>query len=209
MVSPCRAEPLSLRQGSEKMLIRGCEQWVETSVFDTYTFGLQWKPSALEPWTGSWRRGVLLEYCRQAGQDLLAITPQAVPDETGLRQARFPPAMTNDSYTSPETEDSVWKKPGPKAGPFQARLSDGSVVTYSWYRFMDQPAMQNADLSDAEKERLQSVAGQIHLHWTMNKDYLPPPGMGTLATLDSSLIVTPPKGLEFGCVPIVTRQVSR
>jgi hypothetical protein len=209
LVSPCRAEPLSLRQGSEKMLIRGCEQWVETSVFDTNTFGLQWKPSALEPWIGSLRRGVFPEYCRQAGQELLAITAQAVPAETGLRQARFAPAITNESYTSPETEDSVWKKPGPKAGPFEAKLSDGSVVTYGWYRFIDQPALQDADLSDAEKEHLQTVVEQIHLHWTMDKDYLPPPGMGTLAALDSSLIVTPPKGLEIGYVPIVTRQASR
>jgi hypothetical protein len=33
--------------------------------------------------------------------------------------------------------------------------------------------------------------------------------MGTLATLDASLIVTPPKGLKIGYVPIVTRQASR
>ena len=209
IVSSCRAEPLSLRQGPEKRLVRGCEQRVETSVFDTNTFGLRWKPSALEPWSGALRRGVLPEYYRQAGQELLAITAQAVLDETGLRQARFTPATTNESYASPETEDSIWKNPGPKAGPFQAQLSDGSVVTYWWYRFVDQPAMQEADLSGTEKEHLQTVAEQIHRHWTMDKDYLPPPGMGTLATLDSSLIVTPPKGLETGYVPIVTRQASR
>ncbi len=209
LVSPCKAEPLSLRQGPEKMLIRGYEQRVETCVIDTNTFGLQWKASALEPWIGSWRRGVFPEYCRQAGQELLAITAANVPGETGLSQARFAPSVTDESYTSPETADSVWKKPGPRAGPFQAKLSDGSVVTYSWYRFIDQPALQDADLSDAEKEHLQMVAEQIQRHWTMDKDYLPPPGIGTLATLDSSLIVTPPHGLEIGYVPIVTRQAPR
>jgi len=209
IVSPCKAEPLSLRQGSEKTHIRGCEQWVETSVFGANTFGLQWKPSALEPWIGSLRRGVLAEYCRQEGKDLLAITPKEVPDETGLRQARFAPATTDESYTSPEAADSVWRKPGPKAGPFQAKLSDGSVVTYWWYRFIDQPSMQDADLSEAEKEHLQAVVEKIHRAWTMEKDYLPPPGIGTLATLDSALIVKPPKGLEIGYVPIVTRQASR
>jgi hypothetical protein len=209
LVSPCKAGPLSLRQGPEKMLIRGCDRWVETSVFDTNTFGLQWKPSALKPWIGSLRQGALPEYCRQAGQVLLAVAAKDVPDETGLTQARFTLAITDESYASPETEDSVWKKPGPKAGPFQAKLSDGSVVTYWWYRFIDQPALQDADLSDAEKEHLQTVVEQIHLHWTMEKDYLPPPAMGTLATLDSSLIVTPPKGFEIGYVPIVTRQASR
>jgi hypothetical protein len=33
-----------------------------------------------------------------------------------------------------------------------------------------------------------------------------PPGMGTLAALDPALVVTPPKGLEIGYVPIVTAQ---
>jgi hypothetical protein len=33
-----------------------------------------------------------------------------------------------------------------------------------------------------------------------------PPGSGTLATLDPALLVTPPKGLKVGYVPIVTRQ---
>jgi hypothetical protein len=209
ILSPCRPNPLSLRQGSEKMLIRGFEQRVETRVFDTNTFGLQWKPSVLVPWIGSWRRGAFPEYCRQAGNELLAVTAEEVPEETGLKEARFTPSLTNEFYTSPDTQDSVWRKPGPKCGPFQAKLSDGSVVTYWWYRFIDQPALQDADLSDAEKEHLQSVAEQIHLHWTMGKKYLPPPAMGTLATLDPSLIVTPPKGLEIGYVPIVTRQASR
>jgi len=209
LVSPCKAEPLSLRQGSEKMLIRGYEQRVETCVIDTNTFGLQWKPSALEPWMGSWRRGVFPEYCRQTGQEMSAIKASDVPDETGLSQAHFAPALTDECYTSPETEDNVWKKPGPRAGPFQAKLSDGSVVTYWWYRFIDQPALQDADLDDAEKAHLQTVAELIQRHWTMDKDYLPPPGIGTLATLDSSLIVTPPHGLEIGYVPIVTRQAPR
>jgi len=209
IVSPCRPNPLSLLQGSEKMPVRGVEQCVETRVFDTNTFGLQWKASALEPWIGSLRRGAFPEYCRQTDKELLAVTAEAVPAETGLKEARFMPAMTNESYISDETPDSVWKKPGPKTGPFQAKLSDGSVVTYHWYRFIDQPALQDADLSDAEKERLQRVVEKIHVQWTKEKEYLPPPGMGTLATLDASLIVTPPKGLKIGYVPIVTRQASR
>jgi hypothetical protein len=73
-----------------------------------------------------------------------------VPEETGLKEARFQPALTNQAYTSPESGNPSWKKPGPKAGPCQARLSDGSVVTYWWYRFIDQPSLQDADLSDAD-----------------------------------------------------------
>ena len=33
-----------------------------------------------------------------------------------------------------------------------------------------------------------------------------PPSSGTLASLDPALLVNPPKGLEVGYVPIVTRQ---
>ena len=29
-------------------------------------------------------------------------------------------------------------------------LDDGSAVTYAWYRFVDQPALQDADLTAAE-----------------------------------------------------------
>ena len=209
IVPPCKARPLSLRQGREKMPIRGCENWVETRAFDKSTFGLQWQPTVLEPWTGPWRRGAFPEYCKQEGKELLALAAAAVPQATGLKEARFKPAATNQSYTSPETGENCWKKPGPKAGPFTVKLSDGSVVTYAWYRFVDQPALQDADLSDAERERLQAVAEKIHAHWTLDKEYLPPPALGTLATLDAALIVTPPKGLEIGYVPIVTRQAEQ
>ena len=204
IVPPCQARALSVRQ--DKMRIRGCENWVETRAFDSTTFGLQWKPEALEPWTGSMRRGSFPEYCRQTGKELLAVAAAAIPAETGLQGAHFNPAVAHESYTAPEKPENVWKTPGPKAGPFRAQLSDGSVVTYWWYRFIDQPSLQDADLSETEKQRLQAVVEKIHRQWTMNKEYLPAPRMGVLATLDSSLIVTPPKGLEVGYVPIATRQ---
>jgi hypothetical protein len=205
-VPPCKARPLSVRQGAEKLLIQGCENWVETREFDTTTFGLQWKPAALEPWTGSLRRGIFPEYCKRDGKELVAIAAAAVPDETGLKAAHFPSAATDQSYTSPENKDTCWKKPGPKAGPFRAKLADGSVVTYWWYRFIDQPSLQDADLSESEKNRLQTIVEKIHAQWTTDKEYLPPPKMGTLATLDSALIVTPPVGLEIGYVPVATSQ---
>jgi hypothetical protein len=80
------------------------------------------------------------------------------------------------------------------------------VVTYSWYRFADQPAILNADMTDAEREALQKRVELLHKNWTKDKEYLPPPTVGTLADLDPAVLVTPPKGLEFGYVPIVTRQ---
>ena len=70
----------------------------------------------------------------------------AVPD-AGVRagQDRAQP------YTSPTT--GAWSRPGPKRGPFTAKLTDGSVVTYSWYRFVDQPSFQQYEWSEAKESR--------------------------------------------------------
>jgi hypothetical protein len=209
IVPPCTARPLSVRQGENHLPIRGCDNWVETRAFDKSTFGLQWKPAVLAPWTDRFQRGSFPEYCRQDGKELVAVAADAVPDETGLKTAQFLPATSNASYTSPDGEDNAWHKPGPKAGPFQAKLADGSVVTYYWYRFIDQPALQDADLSDAEKRRLQAIAEKIQAHWTTRQEYMPPPATGTLTTLDPALLVKPPRGLEVGYVPIAVRQSPR
>ena len=95
------------------------------------------------------------------------------------------------------------------AGPVTAALGDGSVVTYYWYRFADQPALLNADLTDDEREAMQKKVELLHKKWTKDREYLPPPTVGKLADLDPAVIVTPPKGLEIGYVPIVTRQAAK
>ena len=133
--------------------------------------------------------------------------PQEVPTETGLREARFPaPKRPTEPYQTPDDSASSWKNPGPAAGPFKRSLGDGSEVTYFWYRFADQPALQNADLTPAEREAVQRRVEGIHRTWKKSRDYLPPNTVGRLASIDPALLVTPPKGLEVGYVPIVTRQ---
>jgi hypothetical protein len=209
VMPPCKANPLAVRQGQEHLPIRGCESWVETRAFDKSTFGLQWKTSVLEHWTGNLRRGSFPEYCRLDGKELVAVPADTVPDETGLKSAQFLPSLDDQSYTTPDAPDTVWHKPGPKAGPYHVKLADGSVVTYYWYRFIDQPALQDADLSDEEKRRLQSTVEKIHRQWTPQREYMPQPGTGTLTTLDPALLVKPPHGLETGYVPIVVRQSLR
>jgi len=42
-----------------------------------------------------------------------------------------------------------------------------------------------------------------------DRHYLPPPTVGKVAELDPAVIVTPPKGLEVGYLPIVTRQAAK
>ena len=41
---------------------------------------------------------------------------------------------------------------------------------------------------------------------SIRKEFMSAPQLGELVALDSSLVLTPPKGLEIGFVPIVTRQ---
>jgi hypothetical protein len=45
----------------------------------------------------------------------------------------------------------------------------------------------------------------IHRHWSIDDQYFPDPAQ-ELASLDEGLIVTPPKGLEAGYVPICVHQ---
>lgn len=136
------------------------------------------------------------------------VTAKDVPPDLGLTQYRFERAKEKpqEPRTTPDAPDSCWKNPGPTTGPFKAHLGDGSVVTYYWYRFADQPALLNADLTAEEREQLQKRVEKLHRAWTKDRDYLAPPDGFKLAQLDPALIVTPPKGLEVGYVPIATRQ---
>ncbi len=138
----------------------------------------------------------------------VAIDPAEVPPELGLADVSFsePQGRTPLTYVTPEKPESCWKMPGPVAGPFEARPGDGSVITYHWYRFADQPSMLNADMTDAERESPQQRVEMLHQNWDKNQEYLAPPSAGSLAALDPALIVTPPEGLEIGYVPIATRQ---
>jgi len=181
---------------------------------DAETYGYRWDAARVSAYASpSGPLVALPEYYRLGanakGKPLwTAVSATEVPAETGLASVRFgrttekPP----EPYVTPDGADSCWKKPGPRAGPFQARLGDGSVVTYFWYRFADQPALLNADLTDAEREALQARVEKIHRSWKKDRDYLPPPADGALAELDPALLVTPPQGLEAGYVPIATRQ---
>ena len=117
-------------------------------------------------------------------------------------------------YVTPEEPDSCWKSPGPAAGPCEARLGDGSVVTYWWYRFADQPAMLNADLTPAEREAMQAKVEKLHRAWTKDRDYLAPPTVGKLAAIETQITDTRerPSGLlrvtatvAFGSIWLVPR----
>jgi hypothetical protein len=177
-----------------------------------HTFGVKWNDALTAKADG----GVITvpEYFRlengnnEKQAKWMPVAPDQVPAETGLREIKWtrPAEDPQEPYTTPDDPASCWKKPGPVAGPFKAHLGDGTVVTYYWYRFADQPALLNADLTPKERERLQAKVEKLHRAWPKNRNYLPPPATGKLADIDPALIVKPPKGLEVGYVPIATRQ---
>ena len=151
-----------------------------------------------------------------------AIPVSDVPKESKLTGLKFPEDVKKDfkfagfnsepiktplhpDYKFSNEITSTWTKPGPTAGPFETKLSDGSIVVYYWYKFNEQPAILNSDMGDAERELVQKRVELMHKHWKINDRYFPDPAQ-PLAAIDKGVIVTPPKGLEVGYVPICAHQ---
>lgn len=193
-----KLSPRPTRYSQAGNKIAGVERVFENTVFDGNAWGVQWLADAPSP------KGVFPQYYKQVGEERVVIPPADVPAETRLPLQEFKLAEPGVPYTSPAT--GAWAQPGARTGPFTARLADGSLVTYFWYRFVDQPSFQQYAWSAEKKAKLQSFVEKLHASWPMGRDYMPPPTRGKLVALDPGLIVTPPKGLEVGYVPIVTRQ---
>lgn len=201
--SDCTVHPLYFRQGPPRIdhLLTGFDRFVETGILDreTCAWGLEWHT----------QERVFPEYFKQSGAGRIAIPAAQVPRQTGLIEAEFRAAQASGPYVSPASGNTAWTSPGPASAPLRITLNDGSVVIYRWYRFVDQPSLQHASLTPEEKIELQRRAELIQSAWTPDRDYIPPPARGKLAALEGAILVTPPRGLERGYVPIVVRQESR
>jgi hypothetical protein len=158
---------------------------------DDFTYGYKWTKDVVtavdekDGWLVTLPQFYRLE--KDKGPERwVGVHSQDVPAETGLSKVEFPKRVAADRrpYVTPDEAESYWKKPGPAAGPFEAKLGDGSVVTYYWYRFADQPALLNADLTADEREAIQTRVQLLHKNWTKDREYLPPPKVGKLAELD-------------------------
>lgn len=202
----------------EKRALLNITSFMDTNVTDTATLRIRWS----EPYSSGKKKSkgsvvTLPEYYKlvKSGNDdvgqWIAVAPKDVPKETSLHNVDFNnhEKRTPIAYLTPQEKESSWKTPGPAAGPFEAVLGDGSVVVYYWYRFADQPALLNADLTKEEREEMQRRVVLLHQHWKKDREYLPPPMFGKLADIDPALILTPPIGMEAGYVPIATQQGNR
>ena len=200
----------------EKRALMNITSYMDATVTDSATLKVRWEGDLIK--RRKTKNGAVItlpEYYKliKSGTDdignWIAVAAKEVPAETGLHEISFGRAEDDRvslTYRTPEENKSSWKTPGPAAGPFKVKLGDGSTLTYYWYRFADQPSLLNANLSNQEREEIQRRVELLHRNWTMDREYLPPPMSGKLAYLDPALIVTPPKGMEVGFVPIVTQQ---
>ena len=142
------------------------------------------------------------------------ITEEVVPTSTNLIATDVPTTPRSEiPYLTPLDPDCQWQdptgpwnNPGPSAGPYYVEMEDGSTLTYYWYRFVDQPAIIEANLPDIIRDALQTRVELIHSNWNHTDEYMAPPAIGDIATLDPNGIVNPPAGLEIGYVPIVSKQ---
>ncbi len=166
---------------------------------DDITFGFNWEGTTVQ-------MGAFPEYFKKQGDAVIPIEASEVPKKLGLIQAEFPVQENSGTYFSPD--EGSWKSPGPISGPHEAILNDSSVVTYYWYRFIDQPVFGQFNWTEEKKLALQSLIEKIHAEWPIDRDYIPEQTFGKLANIDENLIVTPPDGLEVGYVPIVVKQIS-
>ncbi|MEL7377718.1 MAG: hypothetical protein AAFN65_12235, partial [Bacteroidota bacterium] len=97
---------------------------------------------------------------------------ELVPASTNLLEAVVPstprPEITYLTPLDPECAwqdpNGPWNSPGPAAGPFRADLGDGSTVTYYWYKFMDQPAIVQANLPEEVPIGVNKLYPVLHGH---------------------------------------------
>ncbi|CAB4708611.1 unannotated protein [freshwater metagenome] len=126
--------------------------------------------------------------------------------------AQAPEPLVRASFGNPQIKStyvyqypSWWDASPSSSADFTNNLNDGSQVVYRWYKFVDQPALQRFELNASEKGNLQAAIEKMQKEWARSA-LMSEPTKGSLATFDQGMLVTPPKGLEFGYVPIAIKQ---
>ena len=173
--------------------------------------------------TRSWRAGAPPEAFHDAD------VPASVKEE--LDTIRFLPTRQNDGrfYGPPAaSEQPCFDSPGPAPRDSQlycTRTADATWIAWRWYRFVDQPEMNQVFLSIPESERdaakcyMQQRIENLHAAQQGSGDsagtrwFKPPQGAdklpAELVSIDSALLMTPPTGMEVGFVPIPVFQRKR
>ncbi len=192
-----RTNPVDYNQDGKAVV--GINNLATPAVFQGNDFGLKWTGSVSDG------MGYFPAYFKDSANFRVAVAESEVPVSTGLRDRQFrTPSETPTPYRA--ELKGAWRTPGPVAGPFFAYLSDHSMVTYFWYRFIDQPVFQQFKWTQGKRDSLQQLIVDMHKNWTIDQVYMKAPSTGSLAAFDSALFVTPPAEYTYGYVPIVVRQ---
>lgn len=157
-------------------------------------------------------------YYEVVDSQLSPVADEVVPQE--LRELRYHTLQETTSLMSPADpssglDTSCWSCTDPTGCDptlYQAVLDDGSLITYRWQRFIDQPAFHHLRLeypdeySEPALAKLQGVVEAMHTEWSGQHELLErPAGIGpeNLAEVDHGLLVEPPTGRKAGWVPVV------
>ena len=198
-VPSCTVNTLSFKLGPNGSLapVDGYESRVETYLMkDSCGYGLRWKESP----------GVFPQYYSYNSNRLSPIGKNDITPGFKLLSQKFDKQLAPGEYTS--FGSACWDESAAVAGPFSVLLSDGSELTYSWYRFRDQPTVKCSSMTDAEKQELQRRVELIHKNWSETDLYFADPSVGVKTKLDDAVLVSPPFGFEVGYVPVVLSQTS-
>ncbi|CAB4593954.1 unannotated protein [freshwater metagenome] len=129
------------------------------------------------------------------------LADQQVP--AALKNAKFNTSTTKSTFVY--KYPSWWDASPAASEDLTTQLNDGTTVVYRWYKFVDQPALQRFELNDSEKGNLQTAVIKMQKDWAKSP-MMAEPSKGSLVSFDSGLLTSPPKGFEFGYVPIVIKQ---
>ena len=192
-----RTYPVTYNQ--EAKTVVGINEVATPTIFQGNAFGLKW--------TGNIANGMgyFPGYYKDSANFRVAVPDAEVPLSTGLLNRQFNSPSENPKPYHADLK-GAWRDPGPVAGPFVAYLEDHSMVTYFWYRFIDQPIFQQYNWTQGKKDSLQHLIEEMHKNWLIDQEYMKAPTSGNLVAFDHALFVTPPPELSYGYVPIVVRQ---
>ena len=193
MHAPLQTHRWGLQSDGQEVV--GLERFVALEDWDTdekegWAWGLQWPD----------RSGIFPSYFRESGNEWQPVDTSEAPSQLQI-PSPFASATRKSGYAPPLDD-------GPLPRVSVVTLNDGSVVRYTWYRFVDQPAIAALGLSESQKERLQDAAERIHAQWNQQAIFIQPPSEGTLVEVQGEVLVTPPKGAEVGWVPVVISQTA-
>ena len=194
MHAPLQTHRWELQSGGRE--ITGLENFVMLDDWDTdqkegWAWGLQWSDPS----------GIFPTHYREFNDEWEATDGTGSPSQLDSTGARFPSAARKTGY-APSLED------GPAPQVREVQLNDGSVLRYTWYRFVDQPALAALGLTTKQKTDLQTVVEQIHTQWGQQTEFIKPPSQGDLVELQQEVLVEPPTGAEVGWVPVVISQTA-